>query len=211
MVAAPRHRHPTPSPTLAGRQPTQRGRQEARRRNQPPHVGCDCLPEPLLATSTEDQPTDRQKDDTPPWPAPGGPSTPTAADPPPRPGPHHTPADPKRSVALGEPWSRSPTPSLRSTRPPTAFSTPSSRGGKHRSPSCRQSTRRVNPPTEQTSHLPSTGTRPDQHQPVLSHRENRCVVAEDDPASENLDVYDTRTGRWHPAIGEIGLPDVGVP
>ena len=45
----------------------------------PPRVGCDCLPEPLLAASTEDQPTDRQKDDTPPWPAPGGPSTPTAA------------------------------------------------------------------------------------------------------------------------------------
>ncbi len=33
------------------------------------------------------------------------------------------------------------------------------------------------------------------------------MVAEDDPASENLDVYDTRTGWWHPVIGEIGLPD----
>ena len=38
-------------------------------------------------------------------------------------------------------------------------------------------------------------------------RENRCVVAEDDPASGHLDVYDTRTGWWHPVIGEISLPD----
>ena len=33
------------------------------------------------------------------------------------------------------------------------------------------------------------------------------MAAEDDPASENLDVYDTRTGWWHPVIGEISLPD----
>ncbi len=47
-----------------------------------PRVGCDCLPEPLLAGSMEDHPTgdqtDRQADGMRPWPAPVGSSTPTA-------------------------------------------------------------------------------------------------------------------------------------
>jgi hypothetical protein len=33
------------------------------------------------------------------------------------------------------------------------------------------------------------------------------MVADDDPASENLDVYDTRTGWWNPDFGELDPPD----
>lgn len=33
------------------------------------------------------------------------------------------------------------------------------------------------------------------------------MVGEDDPTSENLDVYDTRTGRWHPVLGDLEVPD----
>ena len=33
------------------------------------------------------------------------------------------------------------------------------------------------------------------------------MVAEDDPASENLDVYDTKTGWWHPELGDVEVPD----
>lgn len=33
------------------------------------------------------------------------------------------------------------------------------------------------------------------------------MVAEDDPASENLDVYDTKTGWWHPVRGDLKVPE----
>jgi hypothetical protein len=33
------------------------------------------------------------------------------------------------------------------------------------------------------------------------------MVAEDDPASENLDVYDTKTGWWNPVLGDLEVPD----
>ena len=33
------------------------------------------------------------------------------------------------------------------------------------------------------------------------------MAVEEDPASENLDVYDTRAGWWHPAIGDLVVPD----
>ena len=32
------------------------------------------------------------------------------------------------------------------------------------------------------------------------------MVAEDDPTSENLDVYDTKTGWWHPVLGDLEVP-----
>ena len=33
------------------------------------------------------------------------------------------------------------------------------------------------------------------------------MVAEEDPSSENLDVYDTKTGWWHPDFGDLCVPD----
>ena len=35
------------------------------------------------------------------------------------------------------------------------------------------------------------------------------MVAEHDPASENLDVYDTKSGWWHPVLGDLSCPTVG--
>jgi hypothetical protein len=33
------------------------------------------------------------------------------------------------------------------------------------------------------------------------------MAAEKNPASENLDVYDTKAGWWHPVIGDLDVPD----
>lgn len=33
------------------------------------------------------------------------------------------------------------------------------------------------------------------------------MVAQEDPASENLDVYDTKAGWWNPDLGELDVPD----
>ncbi|MFN3255409.1 MAG: DUF2293 domain-containing protein [Ilumatobacter sp.] len=33
------------------------------------------------------------------------------------------------------------------------------------------------------------------------------MVAQEDPASENLDVYDTKAGWWNPDLGELVVPD----
>lgn len=38
-------------------------------------------------------------------------------------------------------------------------------------------------------------------------RDNRWMVAHDDPASENLDVYDTKAGWLNPDLGELAVPD----
>lgn len=38
-------------------------------------------------------------------------------------------------------------------------------------------------------------------------RDNRWMVAPEDPASENLDVYDTKAGWWNPDVGDLVVPD----
>jgi len=38
-------------------------------------------------------------------------------------------------------------------------------------------------------------------------RDNWWMVAQGDPASDNLDVYDARAGWWNPDFGELDVPD----
>jgi hypothetical protein len=37
-------------------------------------------------------------------------------------------------------------------------------------------------------------------------RESGVVVSNEDPAREHLEVYDTKTGLWHPQLGEVSQP-----
>lgn len=37
-------------------------------------------------------------------------------------------------------------------------------------------------------------------------RESGVVVGDEDPAREHLEVYDTKTGLWHPELGELRQP-----
>jgi hypothetical protein len=38
-------------------------------------------------------------------------------------------------------------------------------------------------------------------------RESGVVVADEDPARQQLEVYDTKTGLWHPELGDLTRPD----